>query len=150
MDKKTTTYIVSAVIILVLSSYVPYRGEKDENIDMLTNSGMAQKAIAAETAISQFVKNVWVTAYTRSPEETDDTPFETAAMTETRDGIIAANFLPFGTKVLIPELFGDKVFTVEDRMHRRKTNFVDVWMENKEDALRLGITYTEIVILNEV
>jgi 3D (Asp-Asp-Asp) domain-containing protein len=91
--------------------------------------------------------DVWVTAYSSTPEETDDTPFLTARNTETRDGIVAANFLPFGTKLQIPEHFGDKVFTVEDRMHRRKTNFVDVWMPTKEDAKRFGISYTSIIIL---
>lgn len=90
---------------------------------------------------------VWVTAYSSTPEETDDTPFTTAMNSAVRDGIVAANFLPFGTKLQIPEHFGDKVFTVEDRMHRRKTNFVDIWMPTKEDAKRFGISYTSIVIL---
>ena len=32
---------------------------------------------------------------------------------------IAANFLPLGTQVKIPELFGDKVLVVHDRMNSR-------------------------------
>lgn len=91
---------------------------------------------------------VWVTAYSSTPEETDDTPFITAKGTFVRDGIIAANFLPFGTKVQIPSLFGDKIFVVEDRMHRRKTNNVDVWMPTKADALRFGAHRAEIAVLN--
>ena len=71
---------------------------------------------------------VWVTAYSSSPDETDDTPFITASGERVREGIIAANFLPFGAKVLMPELFGDKVFIVADRMHRRKTNNVDIFV----------------------
>lgn len=90
---------------------------------------------------------VWVTAYSSTPEETDDTPFITAMNSSVRDGIVAANFLPFGTRIQIPAHFGDKVFTVEDRMHRRKTNFVDIWMPTKEDAKQFGISYTSIVIL---
>jgi 3D (Asp-Asp-Asp) domain-containing protein len=90
---------------------------------------------------------VWVTAYSSTPEETDSTPFVTASNTEVREGTLAANFLPFGTRVQIPELFGDRVFVVEDRMHQRKTNFVDVWMPTKEAALELGITRTEIVVV---
>ncbi|MBI4094553.1 MAG: 3D domain-containing protein [Candidatus Liptonbacteria bacterium] len=89
---------------------------------------------------------VWVTAYSSTPEETDDTPFTTALGTETRDGVLAANFLPFGTKVQIPEFFGDKIFVVEDRMHPRKANFVDIWMPTKSDALKFGIASTTIVI----
>ena len=41
---------------------------------------------------------VWVTAYSSTPEETDDTPRITASGGEVRDGIVAANFLPFGAE----------------------------------------------------
>lgn len=98
--------------------------------------------------ISPKTYRVWVTAYTSDPNETDDTPFITASNTEVRDGIIAANFLPFGTQVKIPALFGNKIFTVEDRMHKRKTNFIDVWMADKTDAVDFGINRTEIFIVN--
>lgn len=94
------------------------------------------------------VRKVWVTAYSSTPDQTDDTPFITASGKLVRDGIIACNFLEFGTEVQIPDLFGDEIFVVEDRMHRRKTNFVDVWMPTKQDALNLGITHTEIIVLN--
>lgn len=95
------------------------------------------------------VKQVWVTAYSSTPEETDDTPFITASGNSVRHGIVAANFLPLGTKVQIPEFFGDTIFEVDDRMHSRKTNFVDVWMPTKEDARRFGIAYTEILVLDD-
>ncbi len=93
---------------------------------------------------------VWVTAYSSVPEETDSTPFVTASGYKVRDGIIAANFLPFGTLVMIPDIFGDKVFTVLDRMHKRKEGFVDIWMPTKEDAVNFGIRQTEIVIVPTV
>jgi 3D (Asp-Asp-Asp) domain-containing protein len=92
---------------------------------------------------------VWVTAYSSTPEETDDTPFVTAWNTPVRDGIVATNLLPFGSKIRIPELFGDKIFTVEDRMHRRKTDFVDVWMGSKLEALEFGISRTNIEVIGE-
>jgi len=95
------------------------------------------------------VWRVWVTAYSSSPDETDDTPFTTALGTTTRDGIVATNMLPFGTRIKIPAHFGDKVFVVEDRMNRRMTNKVDVWMSSKAEALRFGSSYTEIVILED-
>lgn len=91
--------------------------------------------------------HVWVTAYSSTPEETDDTPFFTASGSRVREGVIAANFLPFGTKVTIPELFGDRVFTVEDRMHRRKNEFVDIWMPNKWDAEEFGIKRATLVVV---
>jgi len=94
-------------------------------------------------------RTVWVTAYSSTPEETDDTPFITANGSTVRDGIVAVNFLPFGTKIKIPKMFGEKVFVVADRMHMRKVNAVDVWMQTKESAKHFGITYTEIVIIRK-
>lgn len=94
-------------------------------------------------------REVWITAYTSSSEECDDTPFITASGTRTRDGIVACNFLPFGTRVRIPELFGKRVFTVEDRMARRKSDYVDVWVPEKEAALVLGKTRTTIEIIED-
>ena len=93
------------------------------------------------------IREVWLTAYSSTPEETDDTPFITALGTATRDGIVATNFLPFGTRVKIPEVFGDKIFVVEDRMHPRKTDFLDVWMPSKQDALKIGIRRATILVL---
>jgi 3D (Asp-Asp-Asp) domain-containing protein len=108
-------------------------------------------AVPLEKAAIKVEKTlkVWVTAYSSTPEETDDTPFITAWNTPVRDGIVATNLLPFGSKIRIPELFGDKIFTVEDRMHRRKTDFVDVWMGSKLEALEFGISRTNIEVIGE-
>lgn len=92
---------------------------------------------------------VWLTAYSSTPEETDDTPFITATGNRVRDGIVATNFLPFGTRVQIPEVFGDKIFVVDDRMHPRKVDFMDIWMPTKQDALNFGIRRAKIVVLKE-
>ena len=71
------------------------------------------------TAQPKKIMVVLATAYSSTPDQTDATPFITAWNTRVRDGILAANFLPFGTLVKIPEVFGDKIFVVEDRMHQR-------------------------------
>ena len=92
---------------------------------------------------------VRITAYSSSEDETDDTPFIMASGKRVHDGVIAANFLPFGTQVIIPSIFGDKVFIVEDRMNKRKTASIDVWMSSKGKALRFGVTEAGIVILKE-
>lgn len=116
---------------------------------------LSQKNSTASTAIeapkpqAKETRSMWVTAYSSTPEETDDTPFLTASGTQTRDGIVATNMLPFGTKVQIPALFGDKVFVVEDRMHPRKEGYIDVWMPTKTSALRIGITKTDVLVLAE-
>ena len=82
---------------------------------------------------------VTVTAYSSTADQTDDTPFITANGSIVRDGIIAANFLPFGTRVRFPDLFGDKIFTVQDRMHPRFSSRADIWMSSRDAAQQFGI-----------
>lgn len=87
---------------------------------------------------------VLVTAYSSTVDQTDDSPFITASGTQVRDGIVATNFLKFGTKVKFPELYGDKIFVVEDRM--KSNHKVDIWFPTREEALQFGAKVTEIVI----
>jgi len=85
---------------------------------------------------------VVITAYSSDPKQTDDTPFITASGKYVRDGIIANNGLPFGTKVRIPKLYGDKIFTVEDRMNKRKGKYhVDIWFATYSQAKNFGAKY---------
>jgi len=94
--------------------------------------------------------NVVVTAYSSTPWETDETPFITASGKPVREGIVANNFLPFGTKIRIPEIFGEKIFVVEDRMHWRKGyHHIDVWFPNYQEALAFGAKKTYIEILGK-
>ena len=88
-----------------------------------------------------------VTAYNSLPEQTDDTPFITASNTHTRDGIVAANFLPFGTLVRIPEIYGNKIFIVEDRMNSKYHYHMDIWMEHYQDAVDFGLKALKIEVL---
>jgi 3D (Asp-Asp-Asp) domain-containing protein len=89
-----------------------------------------------------------VTAYSSTEDQTDDTPFITASGKTVADGIIANNMLAFGSKVRIPELYGDKIFVVEDRMHSRKGIYhADIWMPTYQKAKNFGakITYIEVL-----
>jgi len=88
-----------------------------------------------------------VTGYSSTVDQTDDTPFITASGAHVKDGIVAANWLPLGTKIKIPELFGDKVFVVEDRMNKRFSDRLDVWFPDRESAQSLGKKYTKIIVL---
>lgn len=87
-----------------------------------------------------------VTAYSSTPDQTDDTPFIAASGKHVFDGMIAINGIKFGTKVKLPKLFGDKVFVVEDRMHARKVNHADVWMETRQEAINFGAKITDVEI----
>lgn len=96
---------------------------------------------------AQKIINLTITAYASTPEETDSTPFVTALGTHTHDGIVATNLLPFSTKIRLPLLFGNKVFTVEDRMNARFTDRIDVWMSEAYLAQQFGVKKTVVEIL---
>ncbi len=92
-----------------------------------------------------------ITAYNSEVSQCDGDPCTTAngfnlCKHDTEDSI-AANFLPFGTKVRIPDLFGDRVFIVRDRMNARYPNRVDIWFKDKTAAKKFGIKVVKIEIL---
>jgi len=87
-----------------------------------------------------------VTAYSSTPDQTDDTPFITASGKHVANGVIAYNKLPFGTKVRIPELYGNKIFTVWDRMHQRMKHF-DIWFADTQEAKNFGAKITTIEVV---
>jgi len=108
------------------------------------------------------------TAYTSSVRETDTTPFVTATGARTRFGIIAVSRdllgsdLPYGSKVKIEDLgdwrtgrgkgrfdkmLKDVVFVVEDTMHKRKRQQIDVWMPDRSLALKWGVRRVRVTVL---
>lgn len=93
---------------------------------------------------------VSITAYSSTESQTDSTPFITASGKDVADGIIANNHLPFGTKVKIPALFGDKVFEVQDRMHSRKPDSqIDIWFSSYDEAKNFGVKQSYIEIIED-
>jgi len=91
---------------------------------------------------------VLITGYSSTTWQTDDTPFITASGKYVEDGIVANNMLPFGTRIRIPELYGDKIFIVEDRMNPRKGHYnIDIWFEDYYQAKEFGAKTTYIEIL---
>jgi len=98
----------------------------------------------------QVVKTISmvVTAYSSTPDQTDDTPFITASGEHVAPGIVANNMLPFGTKIRMPQLFGDTIFTVEDRMNPRMgKKHVDIWVADYNQAKDFGAKITDIEVL---
>ncbi|MEK7590158.1 MAG: hypothetical protein AAB454_00430 [Patescibacteria group bacterium] len=118
-------------------------------IDLPSFESMVQATSFIGDNQLKHVKRIEVvlTAYSSTLDQTDDSPFVTASNTRVRDGIVAANFLPFGTKIKIPDLFGDKIFVVEDRMHRRFNDRVDIWFSDRWSARQFGLQKAEIIVL---
>ena len=93
--------------------------------------------------ITTNIKGVVFTGYSDTKDQTDDREWETASGKHVADGFIATNDYPFGTIVMIPELFGDKKFVVEDRMNKKYTgkNRVDIFFPNKEEGRQKAIEF---------
>ena len=101
-----------------------------------------------ETAVKPLaLKSVIITGYSSTPDQTDSSPFTTAAGTQVRDGVVAANFLSFGTKVKLPQLYGEKVFVVEDRMAKHNSHKLDIWFPDRESALQFGVRRADVLVL---
>lgn len=75
------------------------------------------------------------TAYTAMMSQTDSTPEITASNQKVREGIVANNCLPFGTKIKV----NNKVFEVQDRMNRRYgCDAFDIYMLDYAEAIDFG------------
>ncbi|MDF1497000.1 MAG: hypothetical protein P1P90_02975 [Patescibacteria group bacterium] len=95
---------------------------------------------------NQVIK-VIATAYSSSPAQTDSTPCITATGFDVcrnyalygSANTIASNFLPLHSIVKIPEIYGDQLFIVRDRMNPRYGRYnIDIWMPTYSEARRFG------------
>ena len=156
MQKLPKIILIPAVVICVLGNFQApvfepeksIRAEKNlpEILTIQENSLISFSPLPEPKVIDRI--RIVVTAYSSTVSQTDDDPFTTAAGTKVRDGIIANNLLPFGTKVRLPELYGDKIFTVEDRMNPKKGYYhFDIWFSSYLEAKDFGAknTYAEIL-----
>jgi len=92
---------------------------------------------------------VVVTGYSSTVDQCDSDPFTTASGTTVHRGTLAANSLSFGTEVMFPDHFGDRVFIVEDRMAKRFSNRMDVWFETRSEALQFGKRTLKVMVLTD-
>ena len=92
-------------------------------------------------------KTATVTAYTSSPDETDEDPFIAANGETVHRGMIACpSKYAFGTKV---EIAG-KVYECKDRMNKRYRNSerFDIWMPSKAEAKKFGVQTLTVEIID--
>ena len=101
---------------------------------------------------SNYKVKMTITAYSSNVEQTDSTPCTTASglnvCERNQEDIVATNFnwLPFGTQVKIPELYGEKVFIIHDRMNSRYTTHLDIWQQNYDKAIHFGAKHATVEI----
>ncbi len=109
------------------------------------------------------------TGYNSLVAQTDSTPHITATGTRTRPGIVAVSrdllgtSLPYGSLVRLTDLgtypygyspgyFQDildqqGLFVVEDTMHARKRQQIDVWFEDYRSAVRWGVRQVGVEVV---
>ena len=157
MDVTITAFIViigmqiffpySAGAVLLGGARLPEGDELRMTIEAMQNVNRPHGSlpVAIDGKVREVVE-VPMTAYSSDVWQTDDSPFITASNTHVRHGIVAANFLPIGTKVKIPALYGEEVFIVEDRMNRRYDVHMDIWMEETADARNFGLQFVDVEI----
>lgn len=135
------------VIILVLALNIPVHSVNSNYSSTFVVTGDSITTVNMPKTPNTI--RTTLTAYSSTSDQTDSTPFTTASNTTVRDGVIASNFLAFGTKVQIPSFFGDKVFTVEDRMAKKHNDKIDIWFPERHLAKRFGVIKdAEVVILD--
>lgn len=99
-----------------------------------------------------YTKRILFTAYNSEIAQCDASPCITAnGFNVCKHGIedtIAMNGIRMGTRIRIPELYGDKVFVVRDRMNSRYgSDRGDIWMISKTEAKQFGVKLARVEIL---
>lgn len=134
------------------STEVTISADKSQNVEEYSLTPVAEeKVIPEEKPIRTMF--VYASAYNSIPNQTDSDPCTTANgynLCELGvEDTIAANFLPFGTRVKIKGYEGmeDKFYVVRDRMNKRyDSDHIDVWMNSYKDARKFGRRYLKIEI----
>ena len=164
LNKQNLIIILIAGIVFSFSALIMTIDAKSDNTNLAQGYSSEKSYSLEDSALALFSGEedrdggniqktyrkikVIVTAYSSTTWQTDDTPLITANGSTVRDGIVANNMLPFGTAITLPELYGNKVFTVEDRMHSRKSDYqIDIWFPTLEQATEFGVKETYIEVL---
>lgn len=137
---------------------------------------LREEPIARETAtpIAQgpppnLVLEARATGYNSTASQTDATPHVTATGTRTRFGVLAVSRdllgddVPYGSLVRLQDLGtyhegrgpgrfqalldGQDLFVVEDTMHRRKENQVDLWFSDYASAVNWGVRRVRLKVV---
>jgi 3D (Asp-Asp-Asp) domain-containing protein len=163
MCKKSWKRIIISFILLFVFEYAFFSlpvlaAEVDNNDNANTEVAVVVNTITGSLPASADLKVEYsgifeLTAYSSDVAQCDGNPCRTASgfdLCQYRiEDTVAANFLPFGTKIRIPELFGDRIFIVRDRMNSKYDNRIDIWFNDRENAIKFGLKLAKVEILAE-
>lgn len=144
----TPSALSTHVVMLKSGAQLPIVGTR--TVRAATPSWKQQSVTTGSSKVTVGKRmTVRATAYSSTVDQTDADPFTTASGQKVRSGIIAMNGLKFGTKVRIPQYYGDKVFVIQDRMAKRwGMSRIDIWMPTRADAIQWGIRTVTIEIVS--
>ncbi len=146
--------IIVSILAGGLSAYFVFKyNEKQEDIN-----GIYSKKKKEETEINMTPINAELTAYCNCEICSEQWGNNTAMMTKTRKGVVAApEDIPMGSTLYIPELKSykeDGLFSVEDRggaviVKEDGTYIIDVWLSNHDDVINFGRKKCIIYLVNK-
>jgi len=153
LDSFSQKTLILAVIVLVLEFIIPHQ-LLAEDFPYSSKLGPVNTRFVADKTVPSDISNkaprmirwVTVTAYSSTVDQCDDSPFIGASNKYVYDGMVATNFLRFGTKVKFPDIFGNKIYTVDDRMNVKYNSRIDIWMPTREQAKQFGARYLKVEI----
>lgn len=137
--------LIVMLFVLFLSSFIDVLKVKRYNIEQEVRTykeelkELKERLQKLEKLLNTSMRKTFIaTAYTSCSKECDNTPFITASGQKVRWGIVAADkTYPFGTKIYIP-YFG-QVFEVQDRGGAIKGNRIDIWFQDRKEAIKFGV-----------
>jgi len=149
--------IALIVLLCLIGSYIYYAAEIKRLNKLATDqlntidklSDIVEKLDTNPSYPCKWLGLCLITAYSSSIDETDNTPSVTAYNTQTREGIVACNWLEKGTKTYIEGLGW---FVAEDRLsdkmaRRYGYDVIDIWMPSKKEAIEFGIKVLSVSTL---
>jgi len=136
----TSSDFSSAAIIRTYRPLVVQRAKTSDSVPTDIELPMASPSISTDLDFFHAI----ITAYSSSPNETDDTPFITASGRQVFDGLVACpRRYPFGTRFKID----GRAYTCWDRLHYRFDDRFDIWMATKSQALQFGLRKLVVEVL---
>jgi 3D (Asp-Asp-Asp) domain-containing protein len=163
--------LVLAALITAFSA--PQQGEQGVPVAVTPSAQVLAeaRAVAPRAPMGPVANPVWrlrATGYNSHVSQTDASPDITATGTRTRFGVIAVSRdlldaqLPYGSLVRLRDLgnyhngrgagrfqsaLDGQLFIVEDTMHARKRQQIDVWFPDMADALSWGVRAVEVELV---
>lgn len=125
----------NANLIDLKNNLMDIKEELQKQNDTLYNAIIDQQKRLDDIFLNSVEKRAVITAYNATIAQTDGNPTITASGQKIREGIVASNCDPFGTKVIIR----GKLYEVQDRGAKRHgCNWFDIFMWSMPEAKSFG------------